>query len=112
MGKIYTKTINTISFFIQDIYFVAINPFPNDCIHLHLNYIPVNLFHLLTIEACFGDQSDPKTLAPQINLNSDIKENTVHKYIPIQSKMDLIRVEMKKLVILGEHILSFTLLCF
>ena len=56
-GKIYTKIVTSMCFFILDsIYLVAMNPFLTDCIHLHLNYTPVNLFHLiLSIEAWVGD---------------------------------------------------------
>ena len=39
-------------FFIQDsIFLVVVNPFLADCTHLHLNYTPVNLLHLMLSRA-------------------------------------------------------------
>lgn len=101
------------SFFIQDTYFVDINHFQMIAyIYIWITYLLICFIYLLSIEAWAEDQNGLNSLAPQINLNSDIKENTVHKDIPIPSKMDLIRVEIKRLIILRECILSFTLLYF
>lgn len=53
-GKIYTKIVASVGFFIQDsIFLVVMNPFLVDCTHLHLNYTPVNLFHLILRRAAW-----------------------------------------------------------
>ena len=83
-GKIYTKIVTSMGFFIQDsIFLVVMNPFLADCIHLHLNYKPVNLFHLILSGAAWGWRLKwSKQLGCSQKSEFWYKENVVHNTYP------------------------------